>query len=253
MFAPVPCALYSFPDNLTGEANLQEDLSVDAPNIAAFQPVVLDAADTGSVYALYNLVDRLTPYGFLARRKLADFQSAFADPDSIVAVGVRKEGKLIAYSICRRATCLPYPDNLFLSRIDPAVTPLYVGMGTVVDPDFQGHLLMAQMLDLRRRLLFERRVHHMAGLVAIDNLVSIGNLLHAGAALLGFQKDETAMNYIAYGGNMLSRLDRKSISIALPVGDREQQAQLFDSGHVAFSLQPGRMKQRNMLFLPLIS
>ena len=110
MFAPVPYARYSFPDNLTGETNLQEDLSVDAPNIASFQPVVLDAADAGSVYALYNLVDHLTPYGFLARRKLADFEGAFADPDSIVAVGVRKEGRLIAYSICRRATrraCCP--------------------------------------------------------------------------------------------------------------------------------------------------
>lgn len=220
--------------------------------MAAFQPVVLGAADAGSVYALYDLVDRLTPYGFLARRKLADFEGAFADPDSIVAVGVRKEGRLIAYSICRRATRLPYPDNFFLSRIDPAITPLYVGMGTVVLPDFQGHLLMAQMLGLRRRLLVERRVHHMAGLVAIDNLLSIGNLLRAGAALLGFQEDETAMNYIAYGGDMLSRLDRKSISIAVPVGDRAQQAQLFESGHVAFALRPGKMKQRDVLFLPLI-
>jgi hypothetical protein len=220
--------------------------------MAAFQPVVLDAADAGSAYALYSLVDRLTPYGFLARRKLADFEGAFADPDSLVAVGVRKEGRLIAYSICRRAMRPPYPGNLFLSRIDPAITPLYVGIGTVVLPDFQGHLLMAQMLGLRRRLLFERRVHHVAGLVAIDNVLSIGNLLRAGAALLGFHEDETAMNYIAYGGDMLSRLDRKSISIAVPVGDRKQQARLFDNGHIAFSLRPGKMKQRDMLFLPLI-
>ena len=252
MFAPIPYARYSFPDNLTGETNLQKDLSVDAPNMAVFQPVVLDAADAGSVYALYKLVDRLTPFGFLARRKLADFESAFADPDSMVAVGVREEGRLIAYSICQRATCSPYPDNLFLSRIDPAVTPLYVGMGTVVLPDFQGHRLMAQMLDLRRKLLFERQVHHIAGLVAIDNLLSIGNLLRAGAALLGFHEDETAMNYIAYGGDMLSSLNRKSIIITMPVGDREQQAQLFASGHVAFALRPGKTKQRNMQFLPLI-
>ena len=232
--------------------NLQADPSVDAAIAAVFQPVVLDAADSGSVYALYNVAERLTPYGFLARRELAEFENAFADPDSIIAVGVRKEGRLIAYSICQRAKRLPYPDNFFLSKIDPVVTPLYVGMGTVVHPDFQGRLLMTQMLGLRRKLLVERQVHHMAGLVAIDNLLSIGSLLRAGAALLGFQEDETAMNYIAYGGEMLSRLERQSRSVAVPVGDTEQQSQMFDSSHVAFALRPGRMKQRNLLFLPLI-
>ncbi|MEP7172937.1 MAG: hypothetical protein ABI705_05540 [Aestuariivirga sp.] len=201
---------------------------------------------------MYDLVNRLTPQGFLARRHLADFEDAFADPDSTVAVGVRNEGRLIAYSICQRAPQSPYPENLFLSKIGPAVSSFYVGMGTVVDPSFQGRLLMAKMLGLRRRLLVERGIHHMAGLVAIDNLLSIGSILRTGAALVGFQADETAMNYIAYGGERLSRLERQSGSVAVPVGATDQQAQMFDSGHVAVELRPGRATQRDLLFLPLI-
>jgi hypothetical protein len=241
-----------FSNKPTGDKNLQEHPSIDAAIATVFQTVVLDSADAANLYELYKMTDSLTPYGFLARRQLADFEKALVDPNSTVAVGVRKEGRLIAYSICRRATRLPYPGNFFLSRIDPAVTPLYIGMGTVVHPDFQGHLLMTQMLGLRRRLLAERKVLHMAGLVAVDNFLSIGILLRADAALLGFQEDETAMNYIAYGGEMLSRLEPQSDSIAVPVGDMERQAQMFDSGHIAFALRPGKMKQCDILFRPLI-
>lgn len=200
------------------------------------EDVVLALDDAAEVFALYDLVRTGTPYGFLAIRSEDDYRELFRNPQNVVATGVRDGGRLIAHSICHRLTRNPYADNAILGKIDPVSERLYHGDGTTVHPDYQGRMLAKRMFRLRQREIEARRIEHMVGLVAVDNLISIGNVLHSGALLAGFARDETAMNYIAYGGRLNARLRNDVAPTEVEWRDHEMQRSLFERGHAACSL-----------------
>ena len=218
--------------------------------IAGYELGNLAQSDAEDIYALYLTAQATAPYGHLAARALADFESELSQPDTVAAIGARHNGQLVAYSICVRIDNPPYPDCLFLRHIDREAEPIYGGMGTVVDPRHEGRLLMARLLDLRRAVLLNRSVRHMVGLVDVTNTASIASILRSGAILVGFANDETSLNYIAYGGKLKELISASFPLQWAPLNDLVAQQRLFADATVAVSLKRSEAGSRELGFAP---
>jgi GNAT superfamily N-acetyltransferase len=197
---------------------------------------LLSVDDVDEIFELYTLGRSVTPFGFLAIRTKDDFREIFRRSKDVIGVGIRDNGQLIAYSICHRIVAIPYADNAILQAINPTYKIVYHGDGTVVHPDYQGRLLTKRLFRSRAEQLNERHADHMLGLVAVNNLVSIGNSLLAGALLIGFADDETAMNYIVYIGRLRDSLQIRAKPIVLNWQDHIKQMRLFAERHVVYDL-----------------
>ncbi|MFT3987887.1 hypothetical protein [Aestuariivirga sp.] len=213
---------------------------------------VLDEGDATAVTALYAFVHGRTPEGHLAFRRPEEFAALFADPDSLVAVGAWWGTALAAYSLCRRSSVIPYDPQPFLDLIHRAGGSIYLGMGTVVHPSHEGRLLMARLMATRGEELKARNACHVLGLAAIGNLPSIANILRAGAILVGFSRDETAMNYIGYGGLFQPSVNHGAPRMAVAQDDFAAQQELFSQGQVIVAMNRGGSGERYFDFLPLL-
>jgi ribosomal protein S18 acetylase RimI-like enzyme len=223
------------------------------------ETVRLSADDVDAIFALYEAARTGSPYGHLAIRSKDDYRRLFADPDDVIATGVRDEGRLVAYSMCHRVRDNPYRDNFLLGDVDPGRSVIFHGDGTVVDPAYQGRRLGHRIFRLRERQMAERGIDHMVALVATDNLLSIGNALLSGAMLIGFARDETALNYLVYGGRLSGRVQQGGNPAKVEWRDQPAQERLFAAGHVACGLDraspgsgsPNRKQDRSLVFFPV--
>jgi GNAT superfamily N-acetyltransferase len=195
------------------------------------QPVLLSFGDVDELFALYELARSVTPYGFLAIRSKDHFREIFREPENVIGTGLRDNGRLVGYSICHRVATNPYPESALLSVIQPKRDILFQGDGWVVHPDYQGRRLGRRLFELRSQQMNERQVDHMLGLAAIDNVSSISSALHAGALLVGFARDETALNYIVYAGRLCKRLIPNVPPIMISHSDHNEQNRLFGQRH----------------------
>ena len=200
------------------------------------EDVALTLDDVDEIFALYELLWASTTYGFMAIRTKEDYRALFRQSE-VIATGVRDNGRLIAYSVFHRLTDNPYKDNPILGAIDPGTSKIYHGDGSSVHPDYQGRRLGQRLAQIRGAEMAERQAEHLVGLVAVDNLLSVGNILHAGGLLVGFARDETAMNYIAYGGRLESALKLEHQAVDVGWQDFDKQRALFENRHAAFRLK----------------
>ena len=200
------------------------------------QTLFLSSDDIGQIFALYTLAQSATPHGFLATRSKDYFREIIRKPDEVIAIGIRDKERLIAYSICHRVTTNPYSEYSLLSTIKPATCTVYHGDGTVVDPEYLGRRLAMRLFQVRLEEMIARRIDHMISLVAVDNLASIGNSLLAGAILVGFARDETAMNYILYVGTLSDRLNLHATPIEVVGTDQKKLKRLFAEGYAVCGL-----------------
>ena len=191
------------------------------------QTVLLSSDDLDEISGLHELSRSTTPYGFLAARAKDDFREIFRRPDDVIAAGIRDNGRLVAYSICHRVSKIPYSDNALLSEIEPKTSIVYHGDGTVVHPNYQGRAIAQRIARLRMEQIAARRIDHVLGLIAVDNIASIGNAVLAGALLVGFARDETALNYVAYAGRFRERLRSDALPIIVGWTDHDRQRRLF--------------------------
>jgi hypothetical protein len=226
-------------------------MPADATN--RLEDVLLTHDDVGEIFALYELSRTSTSYGFLAIRNEDDYRVLFEHAERVVATGVRDNGRLIAHSICHRLMRNPYEQNAILSSIDASRERMFHGDGTSVHPDYQGRRLAQRLFKLRQREIETNRIEHMVGLVAVDNLVSIGNVLHAGALLVGFVRDETAMNYLVYAGRLQANLTMGSPPLEVDWQDHETHASLFERRHAVCGLARAvaEGEGRKFHFLPM--
>lgn len=200
------------------------------------QTVFLSSDDIDEIFALYALARSATPYGFLATRTKDDFREIFRKPEEVIGTGIRDNGRLIAYSVCHRVTTNLYSENPLLSTIEPTASTVYHGDGTVVHPAYHGRMLTQRISRLRFEQIAERRIDHVVGLIAADNIVSIGNAVLAGALLVGFAHDDTSLNYIAYAGCFRDRLRNDAMPITVGWKDHKQQQRLFAERNVICDL-----------------
>jgi len=214
---------------------------------------VLEEGAAAEVAALYAFVRGRAPEGHLALRQPEDFGALFADPDSLVAVGAWWGENLAAYSLCRKSSVIPYDPQPFLTLIRPAGGDVYLGMGTVVHPQHEGRLLMARLMAMRGEALKARGARHVLGLAAIGNLPSIASILRAQAVLVGLSRDETAMNYIGYGGVLQAAVDHGAMPTAISLGDLAAQRGMFSQGQVIVAVNRTASGERYFDFLPLLA
>jgi hypothetical protein len=213
-----------------------------------FTVVALGNRNVGEVYELYSTVQQSTSLGFLAHRTLEDFAHVLGDEVNAVALGVRDGERLVGYTLCRRSFDHPYPDVVCLRPIDPQNTVLYSGMGTVIHPEHHGRFLTQRLFAARQQICVRRGVQHMVGLVEVGNYASIVNILRAGACLVGLARDQTSLNYIAYGGMLHRRVDDGTPVLSVDIEDHVTQRARFDAGLAGTSLNRSSRLQRQLGF-----
>ncbi len=221
--------------------------------------MLLSPDDVDDVYGLYELSRSISPYGHLAVRTKDDYRELFREPGNVIGTGIRDNGQLVAHSICHRLTANPYRDNPVLAAIDPATSTVFHGDGTVVHPDYQGRHISQRIFRLRVEQMAERRIEHFVALIAIDNIVSIGNALLSGAILVGFRRDETAMNFVVYSGRLRSQVRDDVPPVRADWRETERHRRLFGERLVvcAFNRRaaegssPGKRGNHEFLFYPI--
>ena len=196
--------------------------------------VPLLVGDVEEILVLYEIAKSVAPFGFMATRSKEEYLELFAH--GAIGVGLRDAGRLISYAIAHRLDHNPYPDVPLLSGIDPAVQQVYHGHGWTVHPQYRNRGLGQQLFEIRFQRMAEMKVDHFFGLAAVDNLSSVGGVLRAGAIVVGFAADETAMNYIVYWGHLRERLRRDLPPIAVDPGDHKEQERLFMLRHAGCRL-----------------
>jgi GNAT superfamily N-acetyltransferase len=204
------------------------------------EAVLLSLIDVDEIFALYELARSVTPYGFLANRSKNDYRRILHIPEDIIGLGIKDGDRLIAYSIWHRIAANPYPQNLVLSAIDVTAATVFHSGGSAVHPEYQGRGLGRRLFEIRLQQMKERRIDHCLGLSAVENLPSIRSVLRAGSLIVGFARDETALNYIVYTGHLRERLMSDVPPVTVSSMDHNQQDQLFAQRHAICGLShPG--------------
>jgi GNAT superfamily N-acetyltransferase len=209
------------------------------------QPILLSSRDIDDVFRLYQVTLSTTAHGFLAIRNKDHYCSIFQKPEDMFAIGIRDGDCLVACSVCRRVVTL-YPSAPVLSFIEREKDAVYHSEGWMVHPNYQGRGLGRLLLQTRLRYLAERRIYHVLGLAAIDNLASIHGGLAGGFLFIGFERDETALNYITYSGRLRDRLITDAPPIVVDYQDHDQQKLLFARRYVIRSLARQRVSEQKV-------
>jgi hypothetical protein len=108
--------------------------------------------------------------------------------------------------------------------------------------------------------LADRHIDHVLGLIAVDNIVSIGNAVLGGLLLVGFARDETSLNYIAYHGRLRDWLSTDATLVSVGWKDHDRQQRLFAERKVVCDFRSpnktglsvsGALDDRQFAFLPI--
>lgn len=205
-------------------------------------------SDIDAARALYELVFCQLQHGFLAKRTANDFAEGLANAPDRVAIGAFSEDALVGYSMCRIAYRDDLTDFPLLRRLRQEKQEYWTGGGTVVDPRFRGHGLMARLLQARIAAAREKGVAHSLALVAIGNHVSLAGTLRAGFRIVGLEEDEYCLNYLCYEGSLTDDL-RTSETRKVHAEEIDVLATAFADGWIATGVNSGAVSGPCMLTL----
>ena len=219
---------------------------------AAFRQLL--PSDAGDVFALYKQRAERVEDGFLAERSLQDFNDLLAQPRRCAAVGAFSDEALIAYTLCTLTADPAYQNCPIIRQIQARGEPLWVGKGTIVDPAFEGRLLMSRLLKKRHEIISEHGAAHSAGLIAIGNLPSLAGALRAGSWIVGFEQDEYCLNFVCYAGPIcLNDLMADTCEFAIEDPDIDALTERFEKGWVGTRLSRDRRTDKRILTLKRLS
>jgi hypothetical protein len=206
----------------------------------------LKPVDVSALWSLHSFARSHAPHGFLAARERALLEGIVRGEVPGVAVGAYAGDRLVGYSLSRRLTT----DEPLAIAMGFSVDSAYVGLGTVVHPEWTGHILMARLLRLRGASEIEAGSKHVVGLIDVRNHASVANALRAGAALVGTLRDATSLNWVAYAGRWFDPSMQSCNSMTADAGDLEEQGRLFSRGWGAVGLQVRPRRQLVFRQLP---
>jgi hypothetical protein len=209
----------------------------------------LTASDSASVYDLYRRVAATSPHGFLTEKSMDDILAILDCPGHSASVGAWADGRLVAYALCVRETNEVYLRSPLIRVVQGRGEPLWSGKGTVVDPQFEGRLLMPRLLARRYGLIREHSaLCHSAGMIAVDNIPSLIGALRAGSWAVGLEDDQYCRNFVCYGG-ALAEVVAFGEECALAIEDLDGLSARFTSGWVGTGVTLDRKSGRRQLIL----
>ncbi len=212
----------------------------------------LEPSDADSVFELYETVSKRTTYGFVSDRQRAEFAEILAVPGRSASVGAWAGDRLVAYSLSSAETGPVYPSSAFVRSIQQGGEPIWTGKGTIVDPEFEGLMLMPRLLKERHSIMAASGGFHSAGLIAIDNMSSLAGAMRAGAWVVGLENDAYCLNFVCYIGNMRSAAVLDD-ACTLPVQAVDQLASRFAAGWVATAYRSnGRTGKREFVLNAIV-
>lgn len=159
------------------------------------------------IWSLFEEIRRIAPRGHLAARSRAEILETVRGLSSSASVGAWSRGRLVAYSLCSKDDVDRWLDVPIARLLRARGEELWTGKGTVVQPGFEGRLLMPRLLRERGVLMRARGVAHSAGLIAVDNAASLAGALRAGARVAGLVPDQYCLNFFCYAGDLLNEFD----------------------------------------------
>jgi hypothetical protein len=209
----------------------------------------LMASDSACVYDLYRRVAATSPQGFLTEKSMDDILAILHCPEHSASVGAWADGRLVAYALCVRETNEVFLGSPLIRVVQRRGEPLWSGKGTVVDPQFEGRLLMPRLLARRYRLIREHSaLCHSAGMVAVDNIPSLIGALRAGSWAVGLEDDQYCRNFVCYGGALAEVIAFRE-ECALAIEDHDGLSAKFTSGWVGTGVTLDRTSGRRQLIL----
>lgn len=209
----------------------------------------LTASDSSCVYDLYRRVATTSPQGFLTEKSMDDILGILRYPEHSASVGAWVEGRLVAYTLCVRETNEVFLGSPLIRVVQRRGEPLWCGKGTVVDPQFEGRLLMPRLLARRYRVICEQSaICHSAGMIAVDNMSSLIGALRAGSLAVGLEDDQYCRNIVCYGGALAGVIAFRD-ECALAIEDFDGLSARFTSGWVGTGVSVDRKSGRRQLIL----
>jgi len=209
----------------------------------------LTPSDTTCVYDLYQRVAVSSPYGFLTEKSMDDISAVLRCAEHSASIGAWSRGRLVAYSLCVRAMEDVFSQSPLFRLIERRREPLWNGKGTVVDPQFEGRLLMPRLLARRYRLIHERSpCCHIAGMVAYDNISSLIGAFRAGSWAVGLEDDQYCRNVVFYAGS-LTNFTVFGAKCAVKIEDLEGLSAKFAGGWVGTGTTKDRINGQRRLIL----
>lgn len=202
----------------------------------------LGPEDASAVLALYSKVYARAPNGHLARRGATAIRRLLSDGSAGLGIGAWSESdeRLKAYSLCKKAEGPTYPGAPILAGLG---TDLWVGHGTVVDQTHEGRFLMARLLTARTAALKSIGAIHSAGLIAIENTASLAAALRAGGRIVGLEHDDNCLNFVCYGGPLVSGGTFGGEIEVIP-NDAARIEQLIESRYIGTALRRKKSGER---------
>jgi len=200
----------------------------------------LGMPDIGAIHSLYQAVHDVAPHGHLADRAVAEFESILSREEETVSVGVWQGDTLVGYTLCSIHRGEPvFKDSPLIGLLQARSGELWTGKGTVIDPRFEGRMLMSRLLRMRGELIAKRGAVHTAGLVATTNLASLASSLRAGGWIVGMERDEYCDNFVCYSGAL--QVEFKPLeTMTIPIHDLPEVSQKLAHGWVGDRMEKGQ-------------
>ena len=206
----------------------------------------LQPADVEALHSLYLRVIGSAPYGHLTEKSFSEFQSILSGNATSVSIGAWYGDRLVAYALSLPQVHDVYLGSPLMRYIQSRAELLYLGGGTVVDPEFQGRQIMIRLLRERMELLRKSEIPHFVGLAAVSNLPSLVSLLRVGHWLVGLEHDDYCQNFVTYFGTCsvgMETIDEANVAY----NDLQKLRRRFESGWVVTAIKKTEQQREFIL------
>ena len=202
------------------------------------QPVItpLGPHHADVVRALFEKVNGTVPNGFLTDRSTSEFEGILSEPQTSASVGAWVGERLVGYALGIFETGVVHPESPLMRHVQATGGRICSGRGTIVDPEFQGKLLMLSLMRERWEQMQAKGMPNLAGLIAVSNIGSLVNTFRAGTWMVGLEHDGECENFVTYFGEYAKRLETVD-EVIVEHGNLEKLRTLFENGWIAVSLE----------------
>ena len=198
----------------------------------------LSSPDAGNAYELYLDVHQRIPRGYLGDKNLDDFERLLSDPHNSGGIGAFIQNQLVAFTLYRRIRNYPFGGIPPFLHTDINPETIAEGVGSVINPEYQGRNLWHQLILSREHELKALGINHLIGLIYQPNSRSIASFLKTGGLFIDFYRDQFGLNYVSYYGDLMKGVHQNStVPELIDMTDIKTQAKCFADNRIATGIQ----------------